>query len=354
VKSAASLHPALSPTALTAALQESGWLALDGQVIETNASPIGAGQVADTYRVEMRYGGAGEDAPKSLVAKLPPADLSLGVGSSSLFEREARFYAELAPLVATQTPQCFGVLDWDGRPQGVLLEDLVGRANVGNQIGGASVDQVERSLDALLPLQANSWERTSMSNWPLHLKVPTPWLEEQYAKSWVEVQSWLGSRLTAEQCDVIERFGREMPEWGAYIAANSRCFAHQDFRVGNILFGEDELWVVDWQVPGWSTPGFDIAYLIGTSFDPEVRRSVERRLVERHGDSLQATGVDWDRERAWVDYLRMAPAVLAVNVSAAGMAKVEGEGAEMFHTVVGRGAQFLIEAESMLAALGEK
>ena len=286
------------------------------------------------------------------MAKLPPADTSLEVGSSSLFEREARFYAELSSLVATKTPTCFGIIEWAGRPQGVLLEDLTDRVTVGDQIQGPSVEQVEKCLDALIPLQVNSWESAAVSTWPLYLPLPSPWLVDQYAKSWHTAKSWLAVRLSEEQIAAIDEVGAGMTAWGRYITENARCFAHQDFRVGNILFGDDELWVVDWQVPGWSTPGFDVAYLLGTSFDPELRRSVERRLVTRHGEALRAAGVDWDGERAWIDYLKMAPTVLAVNVTASEMTKKEGLGLEMFHTVIGRGSAFVADAKIMLANQG--
>ena len=83
---------------LEQALRESGAASGRGALAGVDARPIGIGAMADTFLVRLRWDGAVE-GPESLVAKLPSIDPAAARTAASLgaYEREARFYAELAP-----------------------------------------------------------------------------------------------------------------------------------------------------------------------------------------------------------------------------------------------------------------
>lgn len=96
--------------------------AASDSLVGIDARPIGIGALADTFLVTLRWA-AGAAGPGSLVAKLPSVDPQAARTAASLgaYEREARFYAELAPCTGLSLPAHYGTLG-DG---GLLLEPLI-------------------------------------------------------------------------------------------------------------------------------------------------------------------------------------------------------------------------------------
>ena len=94
-----------SPELLTAA-----WLseALGAPVSNVAASPVGTGQMSDSLRLDLTFGrSVPDDVPSSVIAKLPAADPTSRATGLSLrnYEREVRFYQELAPTLPIRTPR---------------------------------------------------------------------------------------------------------------------------------------------------------------------------------------------------------------------------------------------------------
>jgi aminoglycoside/choline kinase family phosphotransferase len=80
---------------------------------------------------------------------------------------------------------------------------------------------------------------------------------------------------------------------------------HGDYRLDNLLFGpdDDDVVAVDWQTAALGPPLRDVAYLLGTSLEPDQRRASEQALVEEYHHGLVAGGVDgYDVDRCWDDY----------------------------------------------------
>ena len=95
---------------LELALTRSG--AASGSLVGIDARPIGIGAMADTFLVTLRWA-AGAAGPGSLVAKLPSIDPQAARTAASLgaYEREARFYAELAPRTGLSRAEEQDLLD---------------------------------------------------------------------------------------------------------------------------------------------------------------------------------------------------------------------------------------------------
>src|SRR5262245_20855324 len=131
----------LTPEWLTAALRGAGHLG-DASVGSARVEPIGqgVGVLCQLARIALEYDRAAPGMPASLVAKLPTTDPQTR-GMVSLFrfyEREVRFYRELAPSLALATPRCWaGALDAESGDFALLLEDL-GGARVVDQLAGGT------------------------------------------------------------------------------------------------------------------------------------------------------------------------------------------------------------------------
>src|SRR5260370_22284576 len=112
-------------TRLARALVDSGAASPGAELAAIDAAPIGIGAMADTFRVQLTWSvlAAG---PASLVVKKPFTDAAAAATAASLgaYEREARFYIELAPRTAVRVPRLLGAVLDDGAPSTVLLEDL--------------------------------------------------------------------------------------------------------------------------------------------------------------------------------------------------------------------------------------
>src|SRR5437899_9294206 len=114
-----------------------------GPVALLAADTIGTGQMSESHRLALRYEDRERAGPASVVLKLAasnPTSRGTGVGLG-IYEREVRFYRELAPRVGGPLAACPLAL-YDQREGWftLLLED-VGPAYQGDQIAGCTVEQ---------------------------------------------------------------------------------------------------------------------------------------------------------------------------------------------------------------------
>lgn len=337
--------------ALTASLRTRGTLAGDASVVAVDVAPLGAGLLADTFRLVPTYDPP-STGPETIVAKVPSTDAEAARTAASIgaYERECRFYAELAPQLSTRTPTLFGTLGTDG----LLLEDLSGIAAPGDQLDQASPEQLERARGELAGLQAPPWDNAEIGahDW-LHRRmgVPITELAARYRRSWEAVRDRLGPQLEPAERELVERFGAGCEQW-AMTLPGPYTLAHHDYRLDNMMFSEDRVWVLDWQIIGWGAPMWDLAYLVGSSLDPPQRLALERETVDRHVEDLSARGVPGlTRDATWTEYRRLSLAILMVIVPAAGTVRSTPRGDRMLVQMIHKGAtQALdLDAEEFLA-----
>lgn len=118
---------------------------------------------------------------------------------------------------------------------------------------------------------------------------------------------------------------------------------HGDYRIDNMLFdpapGGRPLTVVDWQTVRLGLGPSDVAYFMGNAFEPEVRRSCERALVERYHRALGGYDIDgYSFDECWDDYRRSSYASLMMAVFASMMVGRTDRGDAMFMAMANRSA----------------
>jgi hypothetical protein len=126
---------------------------------------------------------------------------------------------------------------------------------------------------------------------------------------------------------------------------------HIDFRLDNLLIDEavdpPRVAVVDWQSMVVGSPLSDVAYFLGASLLPEVRRPIEQELVREYHAGLLAAGVrDYSWEQCWTDYRRGAFAGFAVTVIASTIVVETERGNEMFTVMARRHARHALDLGS--------
>ena len=100
----------ITPEWLTQALGSRG-VATESEVtlVTSNVMAAGQGFAGQLARLEPAYASHGEGAPTSIVAKFPSAHPPTRELLNSLggYQREVRFYEEIAARVELRTPVCY-------------------------------------------------------------------------------------------------------------------------------------------------------------------------------------------------------------------------------------------------------
>ncbi|MGB6243370.1 MULTISPECIES: phosphotransferase family protein [Gordonia] len=337
---------------ITAALRAAGTVRPDAEIAGADLTGVGAGAMADTFRVELDWASPGA-GPNSLVLKRPALDTAAATTAASLgaYEREARFYLDLAPRTRVRAPRLLGVIDHAGAgdPDTVLLEDLTRVHRPGDQFREVPIEQFNRARHQLALLQAPFWDDETTARLPwLHrrLGVPIPGILDRMQRSWHAAADTIAADLPPEERECIDRFVAAAQDW-AQLNPGPQSLVHHDFRVDNLLFGDDEVVAIDWQTIGWGSVMFDFAYLLGTSLESATRRRLEGELLARHLEDLQSLGVTWDESQAQETYRWACGAVLLMLVPPISSVKSNARMAAMFRRLLSLGARQALDNDSL-------
>lgn len=289
----------LTPDWLTGALAAAGFAGATVRDVALTPLAVGEGFMGTLARVVPEYATAPADAPRSLVAKLPTTDPG-GVALAMLlrlWERESRFYAEVAPHLPVRTPRCFySGSDTESGAFALLLEDLAG-LSLGDQVAGLGRHQAELAVDWLARFHAAWWGRDDLDRLAWMPRVATDpmyeGLQPMLEAVWPGFVERYGSLAPAETLEWIERV---IPRFHELLAARDlpETVIHADYRPDNLFFDEDgdDVAVIDWQATAVAQGLYDLAYFLGTGMRVDDRRHGERELVERYRQGLAAAGVD--------------------------------------------------------------
>jgi hypothetical protein len=92
---------------------------------------------------------------------------------------------------------------------------------------------------------------------------------------------------------------------------------------------------------------WDIAYMIGGSFEPTERARVERELIADYLARMAAAGVDYDADTAWRDYRLGAVWGVVMSVIATILAAETERGNDMLTVMAQRHGRHAIDLDSM-------
>jgi aminoglycoside phosphotransferase (APT) family kinase protein len=314
---------------------------------------IGEGKIGCNLRCFLTFEPAGA-GPATVVVKLPsddPGSKATGV-SLGLYEREVRFYRDLAGKVGCRVPRCHAaLLDGTSGDYTLVLEDLA-PARTGDQLAGCTPEEARAAVDALARLHASFWDR------------PVPeWLPDGMAQSAEGVGQLYGAlvpgfvdryrdTLPPQVLEVLGAFAEKFAEWGQRAGAGPRSVVHGDFRLDNLLFGvggEPVVAAVDWQTVAHGSPAADLAYFIGAGLLPETRRALEGELVERYLRELEALGVTLpDRDELEACYAANTLAGLIMAVLPAMMVGETERSRALFAVMAERHARHAIDKGALV------
>jgi hypothetical protein len=340
----------LTPGWLTAALRASGHLDR-GQVRAREVERLGEGQgfVGEIVRLRLAYEGASATAPESVIAKMPiRSDQNRKLGEAlGAYEREIRFYQELADEVPIAKPTCYHAamdpnpfagrekqfVDFFDRlprwlvrillPFGLwlasksrrryllLLEDLAPARRLGDQVAGCSPDEAARALCEVARVHAAWWQRPGIDSmgWVMPIWILSRYAEQMYRdgrSAFFEVFGQGRSERFHEVADWLVDHGTPLMQC---TSTSPSTLIHGDYRLDNLFFEGHgpalRVTVFDWQTVSCGPGAFDAAYFISGNLAPEVAREHAMDLLRCYHDALVAAGVEgYGFEACLADYER--------------------------------------------------
>lgn len=314
-------------------------------------APVGTGQLADTYRLTLNWQHLQDGRPTSLVCKLASSDAASREISAhwKLYEREVRFYRELAPQARIDTPHVHATGLAEDGTFFLLMEDLKD-ATSGNQLAGLQPGQAPAAIREAARLHASFWARGE--------EPALSWLETGriaqafysatvFRSAWRDFRDRYRGMVPDDQLALCDAFS-ELYDAYEQPLSSPRCVVHNDFRPDNMMFGKQRLTVLDWQSVALGFNALDVAYLIGGGFGPDERRACEQDLLDLYHATLVAEGVtDYARAQLDEDYRHFCFAGIVVSVCAAMLVKRTDRGDRMFLTMLDRHVRHALDCDGI-------
>ena len=301
----------------------------DAVVDSVELSTIGAGRghLGANVLAEIAYRGEpAPGAPHTVVVKMP-ADAESSRDTSArgrLYEREYRYFTELADDTPARAPRCFAAgYDVVADEFVLVLEDVRGRTER-EQLDGCPADLAVRIAVEVARIHAPWWrcDRLRELSWltsagaPARVSNTSRFLEQ----GWPEIADELEERTGLPAGRIGERVLEVFPECVAGLDDEAHTLLHGDLRLDNMTFevGPDAEPVVllDWQNVSRGAPAMDLAYFMAQNLTPETFRESWLDIVRAYLDQLHALGaVELTEDRLVETIRRSVPFTFAVAAS---------------------------------------
>lgn len=288
---------------------------------DVHVTPIGSGQVANCYRIEVLR----EDLPtSSFIAKVPSNDETSRATAKlqHLYGREVSFYQQLANKLSIRSPQCFFAQRDDDDNFLLLLEDMSPVTPL-DQFTGLNIEQAREGLRMLAGLHAptsgdtqlhnQSWLRGVSEGLKPLLSGVLPMFFDQFLERYAEQINATTESLIRDLRERLSLFSGYQPPLPSV--------THGDFRTDNLLIdaqgGRVPMAVVDWQTIAVTSPLLDVAYFVITSLSEPDVEAHENELLDFYLEQLQVAGLRYPSELARQEFARytLQPVVMLVAAS---------------------------------------
>ena len=335
---------------LSGALRESGVIGDTVTVASVSTVPgsAGVGFMGEIGVVDVVYDGD-TDAPTRIVAKFPTQspEISAMMRPTRVFEREHRFYAELADQTPVRTPETYHIVcETNPDPEVpetylLLMEDLSDLTE-GDQLAGVSVEQATAALTGLARHHARFWNAAGLEHADFIPVINGPLNQAGqgiYEASLPGFKQVFGDVLTPEMSDLADAYTAANPGLLKGLAAMPHTLVHFDYRADNLFFDTDgSVVVIDWQSISQGGGAADVGYFLSQNLSTEDRRANEDALLHAYHDTLIENGVtDYDYDTFFNDYRLGVMYGWIIPVFAVGSLDVSSERAmNLWRTVIDR------------------
>ena len=277
-------------------------------IASIDVQPLGPhvkGLLSSFCRVNINYKSRVQDIPKSVVIKFPPErDENKSFGSNwGVYEREIRFYRELAQRSPIRVPKCYyTVLDDSNNNFLIMLEDA-GDWIQGDQIHGLTINQTKSAVVAIAKLHGYWWDSKELEDFkwiPMENRSSL----HAFRENWDNFREEHNDILDSRDIDAGNLIAQNGPKIQDLSRIGPRTIIHYDFRADNMMFDEqDQIMVVDWQTVIISFGAFDVGRAVCGSHHGMLEKSHHMELLKLWHQVLSDSGVDnYAPDEAWRDY----------------------------------------------------
>jgi hypothetical protein len=258
-------------------------------------------------RIALTYAAPGA-GPASLFAKLAPLDPAHRemIGATGMAQREAQFYADVAPSAAAQVrvPRSYFAATGADDRFVILLEDLAATGcRFSDGAWGVTADAAAGALEDLARFHgrfADPAERAAVAPW---LAAPPERRSGTTAQLMRMVLDANADAVSPAYAAVGELYVTHHAQLDDLWNAGPETYVHGDPHIGNVFLDGERVGFLDWGLSRVSTPLRDISYFLVMTVDPDERRRAERDLWRTYLDALRtAGGADVGFDEAWATY----------------------------------------------------
>jgi hypothetical protein len=248
-------------------------------------------------RLRVRYGANPHRCPDTFFLKLPPSDPARRrqVAQTTMGEREARFYDQLAPKLDLRTPTAYGTaFEPDTGDFALLLEDLTSSgATVSDGPTGIPVDGAAVALEQLAAMHARFQPEAVRA-------AEAPWvtaspLGGDYGSDMLRIGIRdHRDRLGAKFCEVAELYINRRRELHDLWHEGAPTVIHGDTHIGNLFIDANGVTVgfLDWGITNLNTPIREVGYFLTMSLTIDDRRAHDVDLWRHYLDAARACGFE--------------------------------------------------------------
>lgn len=268
----------------------------------------GRGFMSRVVRAELDYEGSTEGAPASVIVKLPSDDRArFELGQSvRTYEREMRFYSELAASTPVRVPVCYYAADDAVLGSPVIVMEDAKDWTTPDQVYGLTKAQVERVLHEVAGLHAHWWDCPELDE---RTWIPTqPWpVRALFEPAWPEFREGHAGWLSKSDFAFGDRLAQSCAALEIAMARPPRTLVHCDLRADNLMLdgpgANDAVMLLDWQVIARTMAGLDVARLVCGSLECGLPQSGYRALCGLWHQRLIDLGVTgYSEAEAWRDF----------------------------------------------------
>jgi thiamine kinase-like enzyme len=165
-----------------------------------------------------------------------------------------------------------------------------------DQVAGATAEEVTTATETLAGLTATFWNKP--------IREQHPWIRNMHSEVFANMPSeyldniegsmnHIGDALPANAEETARKIGDNFDGLMSHFTEGPQVLSHWDYRVENFFYGPDrEFVVIDWQLMMTTRPGADLAYLLCTNIETELRREIESDLMDLYLEGLHRAGVE--------------------------------------------------------------
>lgn len=270
------------------------------------------GFVGTLLRCRLTYNGDAGHAPASVIVKLPARESKAKTANKllALSKREFDFYGELSRDGAIPAPEMYyGEIDKRRRNSVLVLED-VGHMKMLNRFDVVSEEQAKTAIRAIARLHGRFWEKHKQPPlsgfYNFHGWRQRAIVNLAYPLCAGPILKRFGHVITNDTRRLIDAYPARLDQQILDNAALPQTVVHGDYHQANLAFGPDrpdQMSAMDWQGCGISNGMQDVFTFLLSSLSIEMRRKMERGLLEEYHAIVCGMGVqEYTFDDCWNSY----------------------------------------------------